>query len=284
MAKHNNLANCSRTRKRHNKPTHSKPTLKYGGGRTLEWAKRNLVPKGLAKRLGWRKSSPSAQKEQSQQLHARYSNMEQSPIPTYDSEEEREEQARKQRAAPQHNTIPDTSTQKGINYKDELNPYAEIGNIGVAANTNMAHKTHPNTNIQYISPKASNPTELYTTAANIRKKKDAKTQSNAVLKQIKFPGPPPPPLPPKQIRPSSSSNHTYDVLPPREEEEIFERLPTMAQAAKRNSLKKSKSNVTAIWETATAAAKKSSSPKNRKSSLKIKPGTVGKIVANWGNK
>ena len=43
------------TMKLHRKPP-QKMTLKYGGGKRLEWARRHFVPRPLAKKLGWRKS------------------------------------------------------------------------------------------------------------------------------------------------------------------------------------------------------------------------------------
>lgn len=287
MTKH---INCAGTRKRKSKQVRGKTTLKYGGGRRIEWAKRNLVPKRVAKRLGWRKSSPSAQEEQSQTLPERYSNREPSPIPTDDSEEERAELARKRRAAPQPTTIPATAAKTGTNYEDEINPYAEIENIGAAG---AAHNTPPNTkdndlkmvpidwkNRQHISPKALNPNALYITAANIRKMKTNQNQTREVLTKFKFPSAPKmPPTPPPKLSKNqlSSSEHIYDVLPPKMPETL-ERLP------RRNSLKKTKPPVIQNWETAMAAAQKPLSPKTRKSPPKTQTGKVQSIVANWGKK
>ena len=288
-----NYSRSSGTRKRQPKKVLSKTTFKYGGGKKLDWAKRNLVPKGLAKRLGWRKSvrlSPLAQEEQPQQLAARYSNREPSPTPTDDSEEERErereELAKKQRAAPQHNTIP---AQKDINYEDEINPYAEIGNIGAAANTNMAHKTPPNTKdndlkmvpIDWANRKKLSPVLLSTPNSGeyvgpefIKHRK----RKRKVLNEIQSMPQVPPILLQKQMKQQlSSSEHIYDVLPQKMPEKL-ERLP------RRNSLKKPKSNVAAIWETKMAAEQKQHSQRTMKLPPKIQSGKVKSIVANWGKK
>ena len=301
MAKHNNLANCSRTRKRHNKPVHSRPTLKYGGGRATDWAKRNLVPKGLAKRLGWRKSvrlSPLSQ----EQLTA-------SNIKAYGQAKVR---GNAKTLPPTRTTMPlppppplqpiqptlprsesigsihESGSDSNIEspdggYEDVESVKNKIAELNKSEAAKLAQQQQEAP--QLTEQNSPAPENMYVSAENVRKMKAARktaAQMSPVFKEIRARRTQTP-TSNKSLTPTQlSSNHTYDVLPPREEEEIFERLPTMAQAAKRNSLKKSKSNVTAIWETATAAAKKSSSPKNRKSSLKIKPGTVGKIVANWG--
>ena len=224
----------SGTRKRHVKPVHGKMTLKYGGGKKLEWAKRHLVPGPLARRLGWRKSvrlsPPPLGKQPSVEI-----------IAPDDSEEERElaAAAKKAQTNPPNShpprtqkTSPEMPTVQGMRYIHWANLKRE-------------------------SPEALNPNELYISAKQVREMNAEQQNTREVLNKYNFQSPPktPPKLPPKLMNQSiRNEQHIYNVLPPR-------RQNTPSQPS-RNSLKKT--NAGARWAAA-MAAQKPPSPKTRKS-------------------